>query len=92
MIILTKEIRIDWARMISNLRGLGMTVQQIADAVQVERASVYRYADQDLPSEPPFWVGAQLLVVWAERCGCSYTDAPTKRVQPSVSAVLRDTA
>lgn len=92
MIILTRDIRIDWARIVSNLRSKGMTVQQIADDVRVGYSTLYNYTSEDLPSEPPFWVGSALLVLWADRCGCSYTDAPTRRVLPSVSQVLRDTA
>lgn len=92
MIILSRDIRIDWARIVANLRTRGMTVQQIADALRVGYSTVYGYTSEDLPSEPPFWVGSALLVLWAAKCDCSYTDAPTKRVQPSVSAVLRDTA
>ena len=33
-----------------------------------------------------------LLVLWAQRLGCSWTDAPTRKVTPSVSQVLRESA
>jgi len=92
MIILTRERRIDWGRIVVNLKTTGMSTQQIADEVGVGRSSVQGYCDEAMCSEPAFWVGSALLVLWSERTGLSYTDAPTRKVQASVSAVLRSTA
>jgi hypothetical protein len=92
MIIVSRDIRVDWARLVANLQRKGMSFQSIADAVGVSKAAVRGYASEDVPAEPAFWVGASLLVLWADKCSCSYTDAPTKRVLQSVSQVLRDTA
>jgi DNA-binding transcriptional MerR regulator len=91
MIILTRERRIDWARIIDNLRKLGMSEQEIADALDVARTSVQGYCD-DRCIEPAFWVGSSLLVLWSSRTGVPYTDAPTRRVLPSVSQVLKASA
>jgi hypothetical protein len=92
MLVLTRERRIDWSRMIGNLRKAGMSMQDIADGLDVGKATVYAYASEDLSTEPPFWVGSALLLLWAQRLQCKWTDAPTRRVLPSVSQVLRDTA
>lgn len=91
MIILTRERRIDWARVIDNLRKLDMTKQEIADELDVSRASVQSWCD-DRCIDPTFWVGSSLLVLWSKRTSLPYTDAPTRIVTASVSAVLRTSA
>lgn len=92
MLILTRETRIDWARIVANLRKSGLSVQDIADAVGVGYSTIYGYASEDIASEPPYWCGSALLVLWSQRLGCRWTDAPTRRVTPSVSQVLRESA
>lgn len=89
MIVLTRERRIDWARIIENLRRLGMSHDDIASRVDVGPTTVKAYAD-DRCIEPAHWTGSALLVLWSERTGLSYTDAPTRIVTPSVARVLRD--
>lgn len=91
MIVLTRERRIDWPRIIDNLRRMGMSHADIAASVDVGTTTVGAYAD-DRCIEPAFWTGSALLVLWSERTGLSYTDAPTRVVTPSVSRVLKDTA
>lgn len=91
MIILTRERRIDWPRIIDNLRKLDMSLQEIADELDVSRGSVQSWCD-DRCIDPTFWVGSSLLVLWSERTGLPYTDAPTRRVQASVSQVLKTSA
>ena len=89
MISLTRERRIDWARVVADLKSRDMPPQEIADALGVCRSSVQGYCDEDLCTEPAFWVGSALLVLWSKRMGLSYTEAPMRNVQLSVSAVLR---
>lgn len=91
MIVVSRERRVDWARLVENLRKSGMSAQEIADRIGVVRASVLAYCD-DRNIEPAYWVGASLLVLWAERTGLPWTDAPTRRVQESVSRMLKATA
>lgn len=88
MIIVSRTRRIDWARIIENLRKQGMSVQDIALAVNVGRSSVQDYCDCRC-IEPAYWVGSALLVLWAEKTGLPWTDAPIRIVQPSVSAMLK---
>lgn len=88
MIIVSRTRRIDWARVIENLRKQGMSVREIAQAVDVGSSSVQDYCD-DRCIEPAFWVGSALLVLWAEKTGLPWTDAPVRKVQPSVSAMLK---
>lgn len=90
MITLSVDRRLDWARMIDNLRKLGMSQQDIADSLQVGRSSVQDYSDRQM--EPKFWIGSRLIVLWAERTGLPWTDAPTHVITPSVSRVLRESA
>ena len=89
MLIVTRELRVDWSRIIDNLTGpCRMTQQQIADEIGVSRSALGDYRD-DRCIEPAFWVGSRLVLLWAERTGCKWTDAPTRKVLPSVSQVLR---
>lgn len=91
MIVLSRERRIDWSRVVENLRKTGMSTAQIADRVGISIAAVKVYKNEGA-SEPAHWAGSALLLLWAERTGCKWDDAPTRAVAPSVSDVLRDTA
>lgn len=92
MIVVTRSCRIDWPRIVANLQRCGMSLQGIAEAVEVSKSQVSAYAEAEGTTEPAFWVGAALLVLWSERTGLKWTDAPVRVVAPSVSQVLRDTA
>jgi hypothetical protein len=92
MIVLSRTIRIDWPRIIGNLQRCGMSLQAVADAVDASKAQVVAYADENGTTEPAHWVGSALLVLWSAQTGLPYTDAPTRKVSPSVSQVLRESA
>lgn len=90
MLILTRHTRIDWPRMADNLRRLGMTLQQIAEAVEASRSSLDNWAMPGASGEPAFWTGSKLIELWCKRTGCVWTDVPLREVTPSVSEVLRE--
>ncbi len=92
MIRIDRRTRIDWPRIVANLRTAGMTHADIAEAVDVSRTQVVDWSRPEGQTEPAFWSGAQLLLLWSDRVGAPWTDAPTRRVTPSVAEVLRDTA
>ena len=91
MITISRERRVDWPRIIDNLRRTGMTLQEVADGVGVSRSSIDGYCD-DRCIEPSWWTGHRLLVLWSERVKLPWSDAPTRLVPESVARVLRDTA
>lgn len=91
MIVVTRETRVDWRRVVENLRKTGMEVQEIADHVGCSRSAITDYCD-DRNIEPAFWVGATIIKLWAERTGTVWTHVPMRRVQESVSRVLKATA
>ena len=45
MIVVTRTRRVDWARVIANLRSLGMSWADIASGVGVSRSVLQDYAD-----------------------------------------------
>jgi orotate phosphoribosyltransferase-like protein len=92
MIVITRSIRIDWPRIVANLQTKGMSLQQIADELDVSKSLVAGWVDAESTGEPAFWTGAVLIEVWCKRTGLTWPDLPTRRVMPSVSQVLRDTA
>lgn len=92
MLILSRTRRIDWPRLVENLRRLGMTLQQIADRIDVTREGMGNWCGPDASGEPAFWTGAALIELWCERTGLKWTDLPVRVVAPSVSAVLRSSA
>ena len=92
MIVLSRTIRIDWSRVIANLQLSGMSVRQIADEVDASKSQIDLYGDEHGTTEPAHWVGSALLVLWSRRTGLGYTDAPTRKVAPSVAQVLRESA
>jgi hypothetical protein len=88
MIPVSRHKRVDWGRLVENLMRVGMTQQEIADAVGIGFGTLRDYrADEN--REPAFWAGTKLLMLWSEKVGAPWTDAPLKTVTPSVSEVLR---
>lgn len=83
--------RIDWARLVENLRQCGLSVRDIARALDVSPSSVQSYCD-DRCIEPAYWVGSSMLVLWSAKTGLPWMHAPVRTVQPTVSAVLRASA
>ena len=92
MIVITRHIRIDWPRIVANLQTKGMSLQQIADEIEVSKSLVAGWVDAEATGEPAFWTGAVLIELWCARTGLTWPDLPTRKVLPSVSAVLRATA
>lgn len=86
---LNRERRIDWARILVNLQATGLSLQQIADDIDCGRTTLLGYMNEDAPSEPQYWVGHSLLALWCVKCGTNLADVPIKRVQLSVSAMLK---
>lgn len=89
MLILSRTRRIDWPRLVENLLRIGMSMQQIADSLDVNRRSLDNWARIDSDGEPAFWTGSALIVLWCDRTGLRWTDVPVRTVTPSVSQVLR---
>ncbi len=92
MIRISRTQRIDWTRVIANLRTSGKTLRDIAAAVDCSESVLRDWCDADRCIEPAFWTGAALLQLWADTLGVPWTDAPTRRVPESVARVLRETA
>lgn len=86
---LERRRRIDWPRVLLNLQACGMTMDQIAAEVDVGKATLYGYASRDTPSEPAFWVGVRLCALWGERTRYAMGALPVRKVDPSVSEMLR---
>ena len=87
---LSRTRRIDWARILDNLRKAGMSMQQIADACECGKSTLHGYAAEDLTAEPAYWIGHCLVALWASKCGTRAQDVPIKTVQLSVSAMLKE--
>jgi hypothetical protein len=90
VLILSRTRRIDWPRLVENLRRGGLSTQEIADRLDITRNALHNWAMPDACGEPAFWTGSALIVLWCERTGLKWTDVPTRTVAPSVSTVLRD--
>lgn len=86
---LTRERRIDWARILANLQTVGMSMQQIADEIEVGKSTLYGYTNEDATSEPAYWVGHSLVALWCVRCGAKLQDVPIRVVPLSVAAMMK---
>lgn len=90
MIVVSRSRRIDWPRMIGNLRQRGMSLAQIAAAVEVSKSSIINLATTE--ADPAYWTGSALLVLWCDRTGLDWIDAPLRTVTPTVAEVMRQAA
>lgn len=86
---LSRERRVDWPRVIANLQKSGMSLRQIAAALDIGAETVRGYLNEHAPSEPAYWIGHCLVLLWCDRCGTQLEDLPVRRVQLTVSAMLR---
>lgn len=86
---LSRERRIDWARMVANLQKVGLSFQDIADELDIGKRTVMDYAKEDIPAEPAYWTGHCLIALWCNRCELQLKDVPIRMVQPSVSQMLK---
>jgi hypothetical protein len=86
---LERKRRVDWPRVLANLQACGMTMEQIAGEVDVGKATLYGYASHDAPSEPAFWVGIRICDLWGRKTGYTMGALPVRKVDPTVSEMLR---
>lgn len=86
---LSRERRIDWARIIANLQTAGMSQRQICEALAISQGTLAGYLNDEAPSEPAYWLGHCMVLLWCDRCGTQLQDVPIRKVQLTVSAMLR---
>jgi hypothetical protein len=80
---------VDWARVIENLRTLGMSMGEIAEQSIVSKSSLYGYmGNNGLHGEPGFSAGKRILDLWVARTGYRMDDVPMWRRPLSVSEVM----
>lgn len=89
MLTINRVRRIDWARIIANLQTAGMSLREVADAIDASKSSLFQYTNEDCPSEPAYYVGHSLVALWCTRCGTRLEDVPIKHVPESVSRMMR---
>ncbi len=92
MLTLSRTKRLDWPRMLANIRKQGMSLQQVADHIGVTREGLGNWTAEEAIGEPAFWTGAAMIELWCASTGLGWNDLPTRTVTLSVSAVLRQTA
>jgi transcriptional regulator with XRE-family HTH domain len=81
--------RIDWPRLIENMRRKGLSMQQIADRAGMSKAALYLYCNADTMPEPNFRAGCSLITTWIDETGYTLDDLPTRKHEPSVSEMLK---
>lgn len=89
---LARERRVDWRKLLIDLRASGMSLQDVADWLDIGKSTLQGYINEDIPSEPAYWTGHCLIVLWRFRCGGQLDAVPLCDVSPSVSRMLRQMA
>lgn len=92
MIVLTRTRRIDWPRVVSNLQRSGMSLQQIADRIDVSKSLVAGWADPEMTGEPAFWTGSALIELWCEQTGLTWPELPVHVVNDIRFMAVRSSA
>ncbi len=72
----------------SRTRCVSRGQRPVASATRLGEASGSR-CERDATSEPAYWVGHCLVVLWCARCGCQLEDVPIKHVPLSISAIMK---
>lgn len=86
---LSRERRVDWARLLADLRGTGMSLPEVAGWLGVGKSTLQGYMNEDLASEPAYWTGHCLVLLWRARCGGQLDGVPLRDAPLSVSRMLR---
>lgn len=66
-----------------------MSLHDLAEWLGVGRSTLQGYISEILTSEPAYWTGHCLIVLWRARCGGQLDAVPLCDVQPSVSRMLQ---
>lgn len=66
-----------------------MSLHNLAEWLGVGKSTLQGYVSEDLASEPAFWTGHCLIVLWRTRCGGQLDAVPLCEVPLSVSRMLR---
>lgn len=64
MIGVPKGHRVDWQRVLLDLRAAGFTDYALAERLDIPRSTLYGYLA--LGAEPPFSDGTRIVVLWCE--------------------------
>lgn len=84
---LAPTTRIDWFRIIEDVRREGYSLYDIAQYTTIPKSTLMGY--RNLGSEPPYDMGVVLLKFWAQVMERSVADAPAVPRMPSVAASRR---
>lgn len=71
--ILLEEKRIDWFRLLADLKAEGWTLSSVAYFTGIPKANLSGYK---AGSQPSYHYGAVLLAHWSQCCGKEQADAP----------------
>lgn len=75
MTVATKELQVDWFRVIVDLERSGLSHKAIAEHAGIGGGTIHGL--KVLGAEPLFWRGVRILVFWMERTGKSAAEVPT---------------
>lgn len=67
------QLRVDWFRVLDDLKRAGYGLRDIEFFVGIPRSSLFRYR---AGSEPGYSMGDRLLRFWADATGCDASDPP----------------
>jgi hypothetical protein len=81
-----KRYRVDWPRLVLNLRGLGWTVERIATAVHIDRQRLSSYCEP-LLCEPRHDIGEALIALWGDECNLDRDSLPTVAIELSAASM-----
>jgi len=87
VIVLTRTRRVDWPRLILDLRRTGLSLPRIGQGAGVSARTIGSYLTTD--TEPAHWTGEALIGFWVVTTGRQRGEAPVRAVVPSVAAVMR---
>lgn len=68
------DTRIDWFRILTQLKGEGYSLYSVAHFTEIPKSTLIGYKQG---AEPRFHDGTRLLQFWAQATSKALTDAPT---------------
>ncbi|MAR93329.1 MAG: hypothetical protein CML06_21005 [Pseudomonadales bacterium] len=84
MIELKENERIDWFRIVADLRGAGVTVKDMSQTLDIPRSTIHGWCNEI--SNPRVETGLRVIQFWADTCERPVDEVPRyDRYQPHQS-------
>lgn len=86
--MLNEEQRVDWFRLLDDLKRCGKTLEEISRATLIAKATLVLYRNP-VGSEPSHAKGERLIAYWCQQTGRHRNEIPIERIVYSAAGYAK---